>query len=282
VLQRVSKTSGKLLAQLCTDSDEPGLDSILLVAAHPDDEAIGAGSRFPRFASVFHFVHVTDGSPRDLSDAERNGFTTRQQYADARRAELHQVLRASGIPADRARTLGIVDQEASLNLAEISRQLAAIIHELSPDLILTHPYEGGHPDHDAVAFGVHAALRLTKTADRSALVEFTSYHRKQDGGITPDFLPNSSNPQVTVVLSPAQRRKKREMLRTFATQQHTIGGFEVAIERYRLAPDYDFAHPPHEGLLLYEEHAWGMTGERFRELARAALKELGLEDRACA
>jgi len=28
------------------------------------------------------------------------------------------------------------------------------INGIGPDIILTHSYEGGHPEHDAVAFGV--------------------------------------------------------------------------------------------------------------------------------
>ncbi len=37
---------------------------IAIVAAHQDDETIGAGGCLPRFGEVT-LVHVTDGAPRD-------------------------------------------------------------------------------------------------------------------------------------------------------------------------------------------------------------------------
>jgi hypothetical protein len=36
--------------------------------------------------------------------------------------------------------------------------------------------------------------------------------------------------------------------------------------------------PPHAGPLHYERQPWGMSGERWRNLAQAALLELGLEN----
>jgi len=69
-----------------------------------------------------------------------------------------------------------MDQEASLNLAEISRGLAGVFGRLRPELVLEHPFEGGHPDHDTTAFAVHAACRLVAPERRPELVEFTSYH----------------------------------------------------------------------------------------------------------
>ena len=40
--------------------------------------------------------------------------------------------------------------------------------------VITHPYEGGHPDHDACAFAARAAVR--HSANKAKLMEFTSYH----------------------------------------------------------------------------------------------------------
>ena len=44
-------------------------------------------------------------------------------------------------------------------------------------VVLTHAYEGGHPDHDAVAFAVHRAARRTS----AAVVEMPFYHAGPDG-----------------------------------------------------------------------------------------------------
>ena len=55
-----------------------------------------------------------------------------------------------------------------------------------------------------------------------------------------------------------------------------LAPFPLDEERFRAAPLYDFTRPPHPGTLHYERHPWGMSGERFRALARAALEEMGL------
>ena len=46
------------------------------------------------------------------------------------------------------------------------------------------------------------------------------------------------------------------------------------VERFRLAPRYDFTQPPHAGDLHYEQFGWELTPQRWRSLAAAALKEL--------
>jgi LmbE family N-acetylglucosaminyl deacetylase len=53
-------------------------------------------------------------------------------------------------------TLGIPDQAASLGLAGLARRLAVQLAASGAEVVVTHAYEGGHPDHDATAFAVHA------------------------------------------------------------------------------------------------------------------------------
>src|SRR4051812_560258 len=152
----------------------------LLVAAHPDDEVIGAGAQLGRLKDLV-VVHVTDGAPRNLRDATAAGFPDRVSYAKAREREFQTALALLGSPCGTAQ-LGIVDQEASLDLAGLAERMMRLIDALQPRLILTHPYEGGHPDHDATAFAVHVACaQLQREKTRAIeLAEMTSYHN--DGG----------------------------------------------------------------------------------------------------
>ncbi len=61
---------------------------------------------------------------------------------------------------------------------ETAFQLAAIVHELIPVLasaerVITHPYEGGHPDHDTAAFAVAAACaRLARSLGRASAPDY--------------------------------------------------------------------------------------------------------------
>jgi LmbE family N-acetylglucosaminyl deacetylase len=260
--------SSALLERLV--AGEPIRESVLIVAAHPDDEIIGVGSRL-RFFENLALVHVTDGAPRDLRDARSHGFENAEDYAKERRRELDEALAVAGVEPARHTLLGIPDQQASLHMANIAAQLAEIITELRPALLITHPYEGGHPDHDATALAVHMAVR--KAAVPLEHAEFTSYHRAYGRMSTAAFLPGGDEEIYTVLLSGAEERHKQLMLDSFATQRELLAAFKTDVERFRLAPAYDFAQPPHPGTLLYEQFPWGMDGERFRELAREVLAE---------
>lgn len=252
--------------------------SIILIAAHPDDETIGAGGLLLRLGEPT-LLHLTDGAPRDRRDAAAAGFQTREGYAAARRRELIEAAALAQIPSERCIEIGLVDQEASFHLDRLTCRLADWIAEMRPDLILTHPYEGGHPDHDAAAFAVHAARELLKKGGwPSPLVaEFTSYHAENGELAVGAFLPMEEVQETIVLLSEAERDLKRRMFACFATQRPLLIAFPIEAERFRPAPAYDFTRSPHPGRLHYEQYEWGVTGERWRELARAALRKLKLE-----
>lgn len=269
--------AGALIAALLASEEEAQrlLPPTMVVGAHPDDETAFAGFRLTRLRSA-QFVCVTNGSPRDGVDAARYGLTP-EQYAMARGRELQEVLGTCGIAPAQIRILGYVDQEATLHLMEITRSLAGLFTDFGIAAVLTHPYEGGHPDHDATAFGVHAAAALLARHGRTppAIVEMACYHEGREGFRAGAFLPIA--PEDTVLrLTPEEQQRKRALLDRFATQRHTLPSLPVAVERFRRAPAYDFLQPPHDGPLHYERQPWGMTGERFRALAAEALAQLEL------
>jgi LmbE family N-acetylglucosaminyl deacetylase len=240
--------------------------SIVIVAAHPDDEVIGLGGQLSQLRDSL-VIHVTDGALR--ADADR------ESRAALRRDELLSALRIAGIPEERALALRVADQEASHHMASLARRLRDLWLESVPDIVFTHPYEGGHPDHDAAAFAVHAACRLLygDGVRPPEIWEFTSYHAGPQGMAVGEFLPPDGGVNV-ITLHADARARKRSMLACFESQRDMLRNFPVECEKLRPAPEYEFTVPPHEGTLFYENYDWGMTGERWRALAAEALRDL--------
>lgn len=251
----------------------------LLVFAHPDDETIALGARMGRFGQA-HFVHVTDGAPRDQQDSRAHGFASWGEYREARRAEFSRALERAGIANASRESLEVPDQEASLHLAEIAVEICRRVERLDPEIVFTHPYEGGHPDHDACAFAVRHAtiLRRAQGHRTPAIVEAAFYHRGARGMTNGTFLQRPERTEEVVYsLLQAERERKQELIDCFATQKQVLAQFRLDTERFRIAPSYDFLQPPHRRPVLYDEHPWGMTSERFCHLAREAQDRLQQE-----
>ena len=244
-----------------------------IVVAHPDDETLGCGSLFTRVADLT-IIHVTDGAPKSGDDAARHGFATPAGYAAARRRELETAASLAGLPADRLVSLGWSDQEASLHMIEIARELARRL--AATEVVLTHAFEGGHPDHDATALAVHAAARAMNHPP--AVLEFPLYRAAPDGGWAVQSFADPAG-AVVLELAPDEQRQKQAMLAAFVTQGEVLARFSSKRERFRPAPNHDFSELPNGGKLLYEIQYWGMTGSRWLELARPAAAQLGLERR---
>lgn len=251
----------------------------LIVAAHPDDESIGAGALMRYIESPF-VVLLTDGAPRNSTDAAARGFASASAYAEARRRELLAALVLAGVPGERCLALNVPDQEASFRLGESALRLREIFIETAPESVLVPPYEGGHPDHDSAALAAHAASALLQREGRPspALIEYASYHLLDGRLVSSEFLPRDGFEAITVILTEEDRRIKTVMLERFVTQNGMLRSFTVEKESFRPAPPYDFTLPPHQGSLYYESFDWGVReGARWRELAREALSGLGLE-----
>jgi len=274
VLERVAAPAGSALPLPC----------MLVVLAHPDDEVLAMGGRLERMKAS-RLVCVTDGAPVDGGDARAHGFGSLEAYRAARREELRAALRLGGVPEECAGELLVdgrvlSDQTAALHLVELTRAVLAEIERFGPEAVLTHPYEGGHPDHDACAFAVWAAVRLMGDGERPVVVEAPFYFAGPGGMETGEFLPGlGDEAEVVWELSEEEQRQKRERLACFGSQQETLRQFGVERERYRVSRGYDFLRAPQDGRLFYEGFGWGMTGERFRELAGLALIALGLDCR---
>jgi LmbE family N-acetylglucosaminyl deacetylase len=259
------------------DAAKPMGEDVMIVVAHPDDETIGIGGHLSGLSKTT-IVHVTDGAPRNMRDASAHGFATREDYAEARRSELAAATREASIDVDQLLNLGIPDQGVAHKLAPLSLQMAGLFRDQRPRFVCTHPFEGGHPDHDGIAFAVDAACRLIeRTGLVSPLViEMAFYHAGPAGWVYQRFPDDIAEMPLEIPLDSAAFERKQKMLSRFATQSSVLASFRSPVERFRATPAYDFLRLPNGGRLLYEELQLGLTGAQWLRLATAASKELGL------
>jgi N-acetylglucosamine malate deacetylase 2 len=252
------------------------LDSrIALVAAHPDDEILGLGGCLAQIPAPM-IIHVTDGAPRELSDSLSAGFRSRELYASARRLELDRALAAASVSHERRLAFCQADQESVFHLIDLTRELIPLL--ASVEWVITHPYEGGHPDHDAAAFIVQAACaRLKRAIGRAPQrLEFASYHARDSGIVRGEFWPDPGCPESAFTLDSSQRARKRAALSQYVTQRSIIAAFPTEVERLRPAPRYDFSAPPPPGVALYDRFGWPVHSTLWRSEAVRALTALEL------
>jgi LmbE family N-acetylglucosaminyl deacetylase len=252
--------------------------SVLLIAAHADDETLWAMSLLRSLHATIRLVYVTDSAPRGDSAIRATGHATRSEYSAVRRDECRRALALLGIGDEQVIDLGLTDQESRHHLVQLTEAIEAVFDRLEPEIVVTHAYEGGHPDHDATAYAVHMAARRRRRRGLRApqLVEFAAYHRRLGRLRTYGFLPAGECEVDTVTLDEQARRLKREMRACFASQTDALHYFPVECERFRAAPRYDFHRPPNWERVLFWDRTLADQPNRTLSIAMVAAADAAL------
>ena len=239
------------------------LGRTLVVVAHPDDEVIGCGALLQRMHEPI-VVFCTDGAPRPPRWWQKYG--SRAAYSQLRREEAREALSRAGVRSFEFLVGGdselFVDQELFSRLPEVVQALHSLAERYRPEAMLTHAYEGGHPDHDACCF-------VTSMVARQLVLpawEMPLYRRDPDGkSVTQQFVQLTGE-ELEVHVTAGEVERKRRMVQAYPSQGDIISAFDATVERVRPMYEYDFSQPPHPGKLNYEVWQWEMTG---REVADA-------------
>jgi LmbE family N-acetylglucosaminyl deacetylase len=254
---------------------------IVLLAAHPDDETIGGSAILGRVPGAT-VVYLTNGAPSNPQFRSPHVSGSRDLYACVRAEEAASALSFVDVPPERMLFLSGVDQEAIFRVADLVDEFVPILREFQPSIIITHPYEGGHPDHDTAALVARLSTQFVRQSSQAPdILEMTSYHSAEGNRVAGKFLSSSLisagpiKPEIRLTLSPQERTRKARMLGCYVSQWHVLCDFPLEPEQLRPAPVYDFTRPPHEGQLWYESLRWPLTGTRWRELAGKALSQFG-------
>lgn len=247
----------------------PITQSVALVVAHPDDETVGLGSRLRRMADL-RVVHLTDGAPRDLVDARMNGYDDWRAYAEARARELDCALSALGAGDARRFAYALPDQQSIHHVVAAARRLCTDLDGV--DLVVTHPYEHGHPDHDCCAMATRLACDWLRGQGRApTILEFASYHLAYGKGVPGYFWSEPGRTEVQMEMSEDDLRRKKAAVACHRTQLRLLARYPIEREIVRLAPDYDFTQPAPPQDAVYDRFGWSMTSALWRAEAARAL-----------
>lgn len=238
--------------------DEP----IVLIAAHPDDETVGLGSRLGSMRRL-RLIHLTDGAPRDGVDARRAGFVAWQAYAAAREAEVTCALDRLGAGHAQRIRYGIADQQAVFALDELVDRLAVDLAGMA--VTVTHAFEHGHPDHDAAALAV--SLACARLADPPRRYEFAGYHLSGENVVYGRFRAHPTAPATALPFDAAACHRKIAAIDCFHSQAELLARFPIAPEYVRPSPAYDFAEPIAAGAALYDRWGWALDSRRWSQAA---------------
>jgi len=234
------------------------MENALVVVAHPDDEVIGCGILMQRMEEV-RVAFATDGAPLDRKFWPK--YDSREQYASVRKLEACDALAYAEIDQLQYLTTAegstVPDQELFRNLDAAADSLLSIVKRVSPKILLTLAYEGGHPDHDCCNFLVH---HISSQSGVPAW-EMPLYHLAPGGFTRQQFL-DKDNTELMLDPSFNENKTKQLMMAAYSSQADFLMTFSSHRERFRpLAADrYDYFHPPHAGQLNYESWGWPITG----------------------
>ncbi len=237
-------------------SGSPIDGEVVVVLAHPDDESASAAALLQR-SRWAKLIYLTDGAPRDLEDARREGCGDWRAYAELRKRELRAALSALDAAADPT-FYDLPDKQAHEHLDWIVEQL---FRELDgADAVISHAYEHGHPDHDTAAFAV-ALARRRLAAEAPAAFEFAGYHLAADGPVYGRFHGETG---TELHLTPVELERKAAGIDAYRSQRDTLALFPLEPEYVRPARSYDFARSAPPGRALYDLYGWDITSERWR------------------
>lgn len=222
---------------------------ILLLAPHPDDEVVGAGAAIGRARAQGAAVTVaflTTGVP------DRSLFWPWQRAGHAARVAHRQ-----GEAQAAARSLGfsialmqeIPTRHLKAHLAATRAALLEVIVRDRVDTIWVPAYEGAHQDHDAANF-----LAWTLHG-RATVWEFAEYTNQGGRARSQDF-PCASGAEIVLSLTAEEIAAKRAALAAYPSERGNLRHIEAGREAFRPLAGYDYARPPHPGVLFYQRFQW--------------------------
>ena len=253
------------------DPLSPLLGRTLIIVAHPDDEAVTCAALMQRMREPY-VLFCTDGAPLDPYFWKQYGW--REAYSLVRQEEARLALSHVGVKkVEFLKTRSgehIIDQQLFQRLPQAVEGASDVVSRVRPEALLTLAYEGGHPDHDSCTL-ITSVIARERSLPAWEMPVQRLFQKVEHRGQT--FTPA---PQPAISLHPTTEEiaRKRKVLEAYASQGHGLVRFDSVEETFRPLPEYNYAQPPHEGVLNYEAWQWPMTGKQVSAAFEAYLNSV--------
>jgi LmbE family N-acetylglucosaminyl deacetylase len=232
--------------------------TVLAVLAHPDDEGFGCGGTLAALVAGGHRVTLICATNGDVGEISDPALATPETLWQVRQRELRTAMDVTGIEDVRflnyrdSGMAGTEDNDHQSSLfqapeAKVVEQVAAVIRETRPDVVITHDPTGGygHPDHVTICRRTVSAVELCSNENGPQLYFLcfprSAFQRMWQAMVEADIRPPFSADDVEALGTPDDevttvRRVdrfvavKKESLRCHRTQIGDDGPFSQLSE----------------------------------------------------
>ena len=224
-----------------------GLQRILGVFAHPDDETSGCAGTFMRYAGEGAHITVVTATRGEKGALGTGGLTiAREDLPKVREQEQRTVARLLGV-ADII-YLGHIDGEVKhVPLARLTARLRGIMEQEQPQVVITFGPLGisKHPDHIAVSQAATAAFqRYQRQAKDGVALCYVAIPKRFVEQVKLDLHGVETQPTTMIDIS-LYKARKVQALRMYRSQQDA----QDLAEMFEKMPEASYecfyqAHPP--------------------------------------
>jgi N-acetylglucosamine malate deacetylase 2 len=209
------------------------IENVLALVAHPDDESIGLGTYF-QLCRKAHLLFLTSdqvGQSKVIVEGESAvAHSVRELEAEA---AVRLVPNVAIVGFERFPNRALCD-----HLPQAAGRIETTLRHVGASFLLTHAFEGGHPDHDCCSFLANRVSRLVNIP----VIEFPVY-----SGGPRSIVQGFSDAEGVIRLIPTdtQRSLKDAMFRAHASQSSVMRRFSASRDEcFREQPLYDYYVPP--------------------------------------
>lgn len=191
-------------------------ETVLVLAAHPDDEVLGVGGTIARHAAAKDHVHIVIAAEGATSRDATRKVSARKKEIDALQSTARNAVRILG--AKSVRFLGLPDNRCdSVDRLDVVKAVEAAITELRPSIVYVHHAGDVNIDHRILH---EAAITASRPQPKHCVKRLLAFETASSTEWAPP--PSFATFQPTVFVDISQQwPKKQAALRAYRSEMRS-------------------------------------------------------------